>query len=108
MYTEFALSAAWKKHNFGHLEACPNVPLMHAFLQGVLSSPFSFMMKFGKSVVHVFLNDIAQKNLLFALIDEHRVHLPAHHQQTHLHSVFQLVQIPCGWANTAPSPSSYI
>lgn len=57
------------------------------FLQGVLSSPFSFMMKFGKSVVHVFLNDIAQKNLLFALIDEHRVHLPVYHQQTHLHSV---------------------
>lgn len=55
-------------------------------LQEALACPFHFMGKFGKGVLHVFLNDMVQEELLFGLLDEHKVHLPVHHQQTQPHS----------------------
>lgn len=45
------------------------------------------MVKFGKGVLYVFLNDMVQGDLLFALMDEHGVHLPVHHQQKQPHSI---------------------
>lgn len=86
-FAEFVLDADWEKRNFGHLEACPNVHPMYPFLQGGLACPFSFMVKFGMGVLHIFLNDMVQEDLLLAFMDEHRVHLPVHHQQTQPHSV---------------------
>lgn len=45
------------------------------------------MAKFGKGALHVFLNNMVQEELLFAVTDEHRVHLPVHQQQMQPHSV---------------------
>lgn len=65
----FALNADWKNHTFVHLEACLNVYPTYPFLQGALACAFSFIVKFGKGVLHVFLNDIVQED--FCLLYVH-------------------------------------
>lgn len=86
-YTEFTLNAHWKRHNFGHSEACPNIHPMCPCLQETVVYAFCFIVKFGKGVLHVFPNYMVQGDLLFGLVDEHKVDLPTHHQQTQPHSV---------------------
>lgn len=66
-YTEFALNAHWKRHNFGHSEACPNIHPMCPCLQGGLACAFLSMVKFGKGFLDVFLNAVVQEDLLFGL-----------------------------------------
>lgn len=85
-YTGFTLNAHWKRH-IGHSEARPNTHPMCPCLQEALAYAFHFMVKFGKGVLHVFPNDMVQGDLLFGLVDEHKVRLPVHHQQTQPHSV---------------------
>lgn len=82
-YTEFALNAHWKRHNFCHSEAGPNIHPMWPCLLESLACAFCFMVKFGKGVLLVFLNDMVQEDLLFGLVDEHKVHLPVHQAQPH-------------------------